>query len=103
MSPGEKLEYARRLVAELGVPMEGLDRLAVTTRAAARLLSVSTSQVEKLVARGELPSFRVGRSVRIEIVELVAFMERNRSTAGDSRRQSLRARAIELIERASWG
>jgi excisionase family DNA binding protein len=100
MTPAEKLEHARHVATELGVSLEGLDRLAVSTRTAARLLSVSHSQVEKLVARGELASFHVGRSVRIEIAELLAFMGRNRKGRSALRRRSLRARAIELIERA---
>jgi excisionase family DNA binding protein len=95
---GERIEHARRLAAELGLPLDGLDRLAVPPRLAARLLSVSHSQVEKLVARGELPAFRVGRSVRIELVELVDFMDRNRRTHKDFRPSSTRARAIGLIE-----
>ena len=95
-----KLEHARRLAAELGFPLDGLDRLAVPSRVAARLLSVSHSQVEKLVARGELPAFQVGRSVRIELLELVAFIERNRKVRTGPRARPLRARAIELIEKA---
>lgn len=98
MTVGERIEHARRLAAELGLPLDGLDRLAVPPRLAARLLSVSHSQVEKLVARGELPAFRVGRSVRIELVELVDFMDRNRRTRKDFRASSTRARAIGLIE-----
>jgi excisionase family DNA binding protein len=98
MTAAEKLEHARRLAAELGLPLDGLDRLAVPPRTAARLLSVSNSQVEKLVANGELPAFRVGRSVRIELVELVAFMERNRRARRVRGDRSVRVRAIELIE-----
>jgi excisionase family DNA binding protein len=98
MTAAEKLEHARRLAAELGLSLEGLDRLAVPPHTAARLLSVSHSQVEKLVANGELPAFRVGRSVRIELVELVAFMERNRRARKVREDRSVRARAIELIE-----
>jgi excisionase family DNA binding protein len=99
MSPAEKLEHARRMATDLGLSLDGLDRLAVAPRVAARLLSVSQSQVEKLVARGELAAFRVGRSVRIEVVELAAFMERNRKARRGLRRRPLRARALDLIER----
>ena len=54
MTPSEKLEHARRIAAELGIPLDGMDRLALPLRMAARLLSVSHSQVEKLVAYGYL-------------------------------------------------
>lgn len=98
MTAGEKLERARRVAAELGLPLDDLDRLAVSLRAAARLLSVSHRQVEKLVARGELAAFRVGRSVRIDLVELVAFVDRNRKAPSGVAARSPRARAIELID-----
>lgn len=62
MTAGERLEHVRRLAAELGLPLDGLDRLVVPPRLVARLLSVSHSQVEKLVARGELPAAWVGAS-----------------------------------------
>jgi|GEM_PF-6986130 len=99
MTVADKLEQARRLAAELGLLLDGLDRLAVPPRLAARLLSVSHSQIEKLVAQGDLPAYQVGRSVQIELVELVAFIERNRRQHKDFREQSVRARAIDLIER----
>lgn len=98
MTANEKLEHARRIAAELGIPLDGMDRLAFSLRVTARLLSVSHSQVEKLVARGELSAFRVGRSVRVEVVELVAFMDRNRKHRNDAEKVSVRARAIALIE-----
>jgi len=100
MTATETLEHARRLAAELGFPLDGLDRLAVSPRMAARLLSVSLSQIEKRVASGELRAFRVGRSVRIELMELVAFIERNRKKRDGRRKPSVRARAIDLIEGA---
>jgi excisionase family DNA binding protein len=98
VTTGEKLGQARRLAAELGLPLHGLDRLAVSPRAVARLLSVSHSQVERLVARGELPAFHVGRSVRVELVELVSFIERNRKHRKARENRSLHARAIDLLE-----
>jgi excisionase family DNA binding protein len=98
VTTSEKLENARRAAAEIGVPLDAIDLLAVPLRVVARLLSVSHSQVEKLVARGELPAFCVGRSVRVELVELVAFMDRNRRPRSDRGRLSLRTRAIALIE-----
>ena len=42
-------------------------RLAVSMREAAGMLSISERSVWTLVNRGELRSFRVGRSVRIPI------------------------------------
>jgi excisionase family DNA binding protein len=100
LTAGAKLEQVRRVAAELGLALDGLDRLAVSLRSAARLLSVSHSQVEKLVARGELGAFRVGRSVRIDLVELVAFVDRNRKAPSRVAARSPRARAIDLIDRA---
>lgn len=93
-----KLEHTRRLLAQQGVPVEALDRLAVSPRVAARLLAVSPSMVEKLVGSGELPAFNVGRAVRIELVELVEFMERNRKVGRPAAPRSARARALALLD-----
>lgn len=46
-------------------------RLAVTMREAAAMLSISERSVWTLVNRGELRSFKVGRSVRIPIDALL--------------------------------
>jgi hypothetical protein len=45
-------------------------------------------------------AFQIGRSVRVELVELVAFIERNRRVRKQRRHRPLRARAIDLIDRA---
>lgn len=49
------------------------NRLAVTMREAAEMLSISERSVWTLVNRGDLRSFKVGRSVRIPIDALRAL------------------------------
>lgn len=50
--------------------------LAVDYREAGRLLGVSARTIWALVDAGELPAFRVGRAVRIEVEELHRFIAR---------------------------
>ncbi len=45
---------------------------------AARLLSISPRSVRAMVADGRLPCVRIGRSVRIAVADLAAFVERQR-------------------------
>ena len=94
----EALEHARRILAREGIPIELVDRLAVSPRVAGKLLSVSLGMVEKLISSGELPAFQVGRAVRIEVVDLVLFMRRNRKIPRNPGSTSLRARALDLID-----
>jgi excisionase family DNA binding protein len=101
MTASERLERARRLAAETGIPLAGVDRLAVSPRIAARLLSLSLSMVEKLIARGDIPAFHAGRVVRVELVDLVEFMERNRKVPRAGEDGPLRERAVALIESRS--
>jgi excisionase family DNA binding protein len=51
----------------------------VTLPAAARLLGVSRSKLYELVAAGELPTVRIGRSRRIAVADLEEFVRRCRT------------------------
>ena len=51
----------------------------VTLPAAARLLGVSRSKLYELVAAGELPTVRIGRSRRIAVADLEQFVRRCRT------------------------
>jgi excisionase family DNA binding protein len=44
--------------------------LLVTVREAARLLALGRSTVYELIARGQLPTVHIGRSVRIRVADL---------------------------------
>jgi putative molybdopterin biosynthesis protein len=46
----------------------------------ADVLQLSTKSVYAIVARGELPAYRVGGSVRIAQADLDAYMDERRST-----------------------
>jgi excisionase family DNA binding protein len=51
----------------------------VTLPEAARLLGVSRSKLYELVAAGELPTVRIGRSRRIAVADLEEFVRRCRT------------------------
>ena len=54
--------------------------LLVDTREAARLLCVSERTVANIVARGDLTPVRLGRSVRFDINDIRALIERKKNT-----------------------
>ncbi len=56
--------------------------LLLDYREAARLLAVSERTVWSLVAKGELPAVRIGRAVRIDRRDLVAWVDRQKSAGG---------------------
>ena len=45
----------------------------------AEILNVSTRTVQRLIASGALPVYRLGRSVRISDADIAAFLAANRS------------------------
>jgi excisionase family DNA binding protein len=49
-----------------------------TIREVAALLCVSTRTVERLIQRGELDAFHVGRSLRVRAQSVLAYVEGNR-------------------------
>ena len=53
---------------------QGLEPILVTAREAASLLGISRSRVFELLTTGELPSLTIGRSRRIPLDLLVAWV-----------------------------
>ncbi len=56
----------------------GLISLLLTRRAAAALLAVSPATIDRLVKDGQLPAVRIGGSVRFELNDLEAFIDRQK-------------------------
>ena len=50
---------------------------------AALFLAVSERTIKRLTARGELPHVRVGRSMRVVMEDLLAYVAGNRRRSGD--------------------
>lgn len=63
---------------------------ALTRTEVAELLAVSVDTIDRLVATGELPAFRVGRQVRFEEADVEAWVAA-RKAAGTPARTSARA------------
>jgi excisionase family DNA binding protein len=57
---------------------EALYTTAVTPEEVARQLAISRARVYELMATRELPSFRIGRSRRVWLVDLVDYIRRRR-------------------------
>lgn len=63
---------------------EGIEREAaewLDTRSAAELLKVHPRTVARMAQRGEVPSSRIGRLLRFERRELLAWLEHKRTSA----------------------
>ena len=52
--------------------------LLVSVRSAARILAVGRTTVYELIAAGELETIHIGRSRRVPMAELEAFVQRQR-------------------------
>ena len=60
------------------------EKLLVDSQTAAGMFSISQRSLWSLQASGEIPSVRIGRSVRFDIRDLVSFIDRQKR-GGDSR------------------
>lgn len=60
------------------------DQVLITVVEAARRLSIARSHIYKHLQRGTLPSVYIGRSRRILVSDLEAFVERLRDLEGRS-------------------
>jgi excisionase family DNA binding protein len=65
----------------LSVTVQMDNMLLITVRETARRISCGETSVRELIARGELPVVRVGRSVRIPVAALQAWVEKQLSIA----------------------
>ncbi len=71
MNAAEKLENAREICAQIGVPLDMLNSLAVDARKAGQLLDVSEKTIRRLIILGDIKAFKIGSNTRIELAELV--------------------------------
>jgi excisionase family DNA binding protein len=64
----------------------GVERLALRPIETAEAMGLCRSQVYRMLQKGELPSIRIGRSVRVPVDRLKEWIERkagaNRAKAG---------------------
>jgi excisionase family DNA binding protein len=98
----ERLEHARRVCADAGVPLDCIGTLAVDYETAGRLLGgFSIRTIRQLVADGRMVAFRVGGSPRVELTELLDFIERNRVHSQCRPTRSLQVRAREALDGAA--
>ncbi|WP_379154499.1 substrate-binding domain-containing protein [Paenibacillus sp. sgz5001063] len=60
------------------------DNTSYTTEEIARLLKISKLKVYDLIKKGELPSYRVGKQMRVDLSDLEAYKQNSRSGASGS-------------------
>lgn len=62
-----------------------MERLLLRPTEAAEAIGIGRSKVYELLASGELPSIRIGGSVRVPLEQLRAWIERKSAETQDSR------------------
>lgn len=81
-----KLEQVRRVARDIGVPMDTAGHLAISVPRAARLLDMSVPTFKKLLAEEGIAVLQLGRSLRIDVLDLIDLMERNKIVLGEDGR-----------------
>ncbi len=61
------------------------DKLALSVKGTAEALDIGTSKVYQMVASGELPSIRIGGSVRVPVDALKAWVQERSEIATNAR------------------
>ncbi len=51
----------------------------LTTQEVAEILNISKNTVYELIKRGELPSYRIGRKVRIDAIDIEEYKNKSRT------------------------
>jgi excisionase family DNA binding protein len=74
-------QHTRRSMEQIATDRSGTP-LLVTIPEAARLLAVGRSTLYELIGSGQLTTVHIGRSVRIAVDELEAFVSRRKSVVG---------------------
>ena len=81
-----------------------MEKLLLTVREAAEVVSISRTHAYKLLATGEWPVIKIGRSTRIPVAELRKWVEQQTQTAQDSiqvsRAAPLRPPLAATVQRA---
>ena len=79
--PGERADLLGGQPQLLAVDARVLGKLLLTASDAARALAVSDRKLWSLKASGEIPCVRVGRAVRYDPRDLVAWIDRRKEKA----------------------
>lgn len=66
-----------------------------TVEEAAKKLKISKLTVYELIKRGEIPSYRIGRQVRIDVIDLQQYIEQNKT--------GISKKSTRLFEQSSLG
>ena len=95
-----KLERVRRLAKDLGVPLNTVDHLAIAIPRAAELLQISPKALRKLLQEDKVPVIDLGRgNDRIDVIDLIEFMESRKVIRPGPRASNTRAVSKEVCRR----
>ncbi len=98
MSAAEHVEQLRCLAASHGIPLECVDRLALSPRNAGKALDVSEKTIRALIDAGALSVVRIGRCVRVPAVDLIGYLEEHRLVRSPRESTENRTRAERFLD-----
>ena len=97
----QRLEQVRRVCNEMGIPFDASQKLAVSTRRAARLLDLTDKAFTKLLTEDGIPIIDLGpRASRILVTDLVELLFRRRVVRTPKRTGDLDADQTKSCRRA---
>ena len=88
MSTAARVEALRRIAGTEGIPIDCVEKLAFRPSTVARLLEVSKRTVERELDAGRLPTTWIGNSRRISTLDLVEYLDVNRTVGPRGRAPS---------------
>ena len=94
----QKIERLRSLAAQHQVPIDLVDRIAVSPARAARAIDVCKRKLEGWIANGDLPIVQLDRSVRILVVDLFEFLEEKRTVRMPRNGKTIEEQAAQFLD-----
>ena len=97
----QKLEQVRHVCNEMGIPFDASQKLAISTRRAAKLLDLTDTAFKKILTEDGVPVIDLGpRASRILVTDLVELLFRRRVVKTPKRTGDLDADQTRSFRRA---
>ena len=85
-----KLERVRRLARDIGIPLDTVDKLALSIPRAATLIDLDTRTLKQALDADGVQIIRICNLDRIDVVDFVEFLERHRVGRRNQREKKTR-------------
>lgn len=96
-----KLERVRRLARDIGVPLDTVEKLALSIPRAAMLIDLDARTLRKALDADGIQIIRIHNLDRIYVVDFVEFLERHRVSRRDHRKKKTRWDLLSTEQQAA--